>query len=38
MLNTVLVYRNVTERDNIPDREYVILAFDRLRATSRLLQ
>ena len=39
MFNTVLVYCNdVTERNNIPDRGYIILAYDKLRATSHLLQ
>jgi len=39
MLNTVLIYINeVTERENIPDGEYIVLAFDKLRATSHLVQ
>ena len=38
MLNTVLVYRNdVTERDSIPNRGHIILAFDKWRATLNFM-
>jgi hypothetical protein len=38
MLNTVLVYRNdVTERDSIQNRGYIILAFDKWRATLNFM-